>query len=248
MKSLSATYAGLGLGLALGITSLLILGCKEEPLAQPPQSPPLPAGKTVNVVLPSGKGYTPFQGEGTDAVIVVAKCRSVEEYAKNVRGGWEDHWYLVEWDVLKVERGQWPATGITFVFDDPWPTRESGIMLDKGPFPYVVGRVFAFSLNTAVKSSAVMGMEERSRILPHGAIKFLVFDDRTPEGKAEMDAILRAVQAFETQKGIPTKGGYRISDEMSAGYAVEHWTGFGKGSQAWAFLVEKKTYRVQPVP
>jgi len=246
MKSLSATYTGLGLGFALGIAALLISGCKEGLMTQPSQ-PQLPADKRVNVVLLSGGGYATSQGEGAD-VVVVAKCRRVEEYAKTVRGDWVYHWYLVEWDVLKVERGRWPATGIAFVFADAWPTPESGIRLKRAEFPYVTGRVFAFSLNTAVKPPVVVSKEERSRIPPHGVLQRPGFDVSTPDGKAEYDAIMNAVRTFEIQKEIYTDGGCRISDDTPAGYVVEHWTDFGKGSQVRAYLVEKKTYRVRPAP
>jgi hypothetical protein len=178
----------------------------------------------------------------------VAKCRSVEEYAKNLRGNWEDHWYLVEWDVLEVERGQWPATGVAFVFYDPWPTPGSGIEFKRGPFPFVAGRVFAFSLKTTEAPPLIVGMEERSRLSPHGARMLPKLDFRTAESKAEYEAVMNAVRDYEAGQGIPAVGVSQMREETPSAYVVEHWTGFGKSPKAWAFRVAKSTYQVELLP
>jgi len=222
-------------------------GCEEPPAGPPPAPPPLPAGKTVNAVFPPGKSYMPFQSESGDAV-VVAKCRSVEEYAKNLRGNWEDHWYLVEWDVMIVEQGQWPTKVVAFVFDAPWPTPGSGIMLKMAPFPYVTGRVFAFSLKTTEAPPLIVAMEERSRLLPHGARVLPKLDFRTAESKAEYEAVMNAVRDYEAGQGIPAVGVSQMREETPSAYVVEHWTGFGKSPKAWAFRVAKSTYQVELLP
>ena len=233
---------------AMAVLTVLVYGCTRQGDAGPPPAPPpLPAGKTVNAVLSPDECYLPIQRERGGAV-VVAKCRSAEEYAKNLRGNWEDHWYLVEWDVLEVERGQWPATRVAFVFDDPWPTPESGIEFKRGPFLFPAGRVFAFSLKTTEAPSLIVGMEERSRLSPHGARMLPKLDIRIAESKAEYEAVMKAARDYEAGQGIPAVGVSQLREETPSAYVVEHWTGFGKSQKTWAFRVAKSTYQVELLP
>jgi len=127
--------------------------------------PPLPP-EPVNARLPDHAAiYVDRPGAGD--VVVVGRCTSSTEYAVTSQGDWNHHWYLVRVELLVVEKGRWDdSRGLTFIAVDGWPKPESGIVLDKAPWPYRTGRVYAFTLSTASKPPLVAGQEHRSLVDP----------------------------------------------------------------------------------
>ena len=96
---------------------------------------------------------------GPDAVgdtRVVARCCGCENFWQKTRGNWEYTWMVVRFDVEAVERGTWPDATLSFICWDSWPTPESGIMVDKLPWPYCKDARFAFDLDTSQKPPLVV--------------------------------------------------------------------------------------------
>ena len=146
------TRASAGIGASVGsilLWGLLVSGCGVP-------RPPLP----VNAVLPDDAAVYDDQPLDGDTV-VVARCRECAEFAKRVKGDWEDHWLLVTADVLKVERGSWGEPVLRFVVIESWPTPESGIRLKKAAWPYRAGAVFAFALDTTVRPARIVGQQRQ---------------------------------------------------------------------------------------
>lgn len=130
---------------ALALLTAALLGVAAagcDPL-KPPDPP-----KPVNAALVPEAAYTHDLAKGD--TVLVARCRGADEYAQTTpKKDWVDHWYQVTMDVLAVERGTWTEKEVKFVYLDSWPTPESGIMVDKPPFPFGPGYVFALALKTS---------------------------------------------------------------------------------------------------
>jgi len=230
---------------AMAVLTVLVCGCTRQGDAGPPPAPPKPVNTTIGCETAYGYGENDMSGGDT---VVIARCRGADEYAKTLRDkNWEDHWYLVTYDVLAVERGTWAEKELRFVFLDSWPTRESGIMLDKGPFPFAPGCVSAFSLKTVGGPGRIVAMERRSLLAPYGSLTAARLTT-TPEGNAEYGRIINAVQAFQEKEKIPVEGVKTVDEDRPEAYVVLHRTGWGTDAKVWVYLVEKKTYAVSLAP
>jgi len=229
--------------MAVSVLAVLIFGC--ESVDGPPPAPPKPVNATIEEKTAYGYGEN---DTSTGDTVLVARCRGADEYAKTLRDkNWEDHWYLVTYDVLAVERGTWADQELKFVFMDSWPTRESGIMLDKAPFPFAPGCVSVFSLKTGGEPARIVAVERRSLLAPYGGLTAALLT-RTAEGNAEYGRIMKAVAAFGDQEKIPAEGVKTVDEERPEAYVVLHRTGWGTDAKFWVYLVEKKTYAVSLVP
>ena len=113
------------------------------------------------------------QGELRGDTVVVARVESDRSYAERPDRdpNWVQHWHCITCRVLTVERGQWPATQLRFICVDFWPTAESGILLDKLPWPYRLGYVYAFSLDTRVEPARIIAQRRRSLPPPRANAK-----------------------------------------------------------------------------
>jgi hypothetical protein len=147
MNRLSTKY--LLLGMILG-SSLLLAGC-GNPI--PPERP--------NVRLADDSAYLP-QAKGPGDVVLVAQITASKEYGQQRMhwGNWITHWYLVKAKVLSVRQGQWTGGDLVFTAADAWPTSQSGIMVDKAPWPYKIGAIFAISLDTSEHPPVITDQEE----------------------------------------------------------------------------------------
>ena len=77
--------------------------------------------------------------DGRADIEFLAYVRDMNEYATVRQGNklWEKHWYFIKCEIIKKTVGQWIGKELTFVCYDTWPTPESGILVDKPPFPYM---------------------------------------------------------------------------------------------------------------
>jgi hypothetical protein len=139
---------GMGHFLRIGLLMIAcgLFGCDIEP-ALPPGAP------SVNAWLAENGGTLV-----ADAV-VRARCRRGDVFGERRRGDWITTWYLVECDVTAVERGSWTAGRLVFVAQDAWPTVESGIMVDKAPWPYRPGAELRFGLNSSSGRALIVQVE-----------------------------------------------------------------------------------------
>jgi len=233
--------------IAMTVAAFLVSGC--EPGSGQPPKPPKPVNATieVNTVWPSYMAGDMASGD----TVVIARCRGADHYAKTPRRkNWENHWYVVTYDVLAVERGTWTDKELKFVIMDFWPTPESEIrlrMLRRMPSPFGPGLVSAFLLKTVGEPARIVAMERRSLITPYGRLTAAILTT-TPEGNAEYSRILKAVEAFEEKENIPTQGVKAVDEDRPEAYVVLHRTGWGTDTKFWVYVVEKKTYAVSRVP
>jgi hypothetical protein len=107
--------------------------------------------------------------------------------------------------------------------------------------------VFAFSLKTADKPASIVGQERRSFLAPYGRLTPPTIQYGGPN-KAEYDRVMKAVQDFQAQQKLPTQGGIQPVEETPDVYIIESTLGDGPEQKAWAFKVEKKTYKVELLP
>lgn len=144
-----------------------IFGCDGGP-------PPLPAEPdpdhptNLNAELPEYQaiytGASDIASLPHHDTLVVARFRSRTEYATTRKNmNYNYHWYLITYDVAKVEKGNWLFKTIRFIVKYSSPTPESGIRLKVAPFPYSkrVGAVLAFALDTSTKPAKIVGQQRR---------------------------------------------------------------------------------------
>jgi hypothetical protein len=147
---------------ALAIIIFFIGGC------YPPQPP-----ASVNARLPKDAlNYFHFwEPWSKEDVCLLACCREIiKDYAITVRGNWERHWCVINWEIIEVTRGKWPDDHLTFIYCYTWPTPESGIVIKSGEFPYSEGNVFRFWLDTKMKPALIVKEEECSSTPPYKRI------------------------------------------------------------------------------
>jgi hypothetical protein len=138
---------------------LALPGCHSGGVPRPPG--PLPA---VNAALPNDVPVyvdCPANNDPNADTRVVARCRGSANFWKTTRGDWEYTWAVVGCDVLTVERGTWPDATLSFLAWDSWPTLESGILVNKQPWPYFKDVVLAFDLDTTPHPAHVLGQVVR---------------------------------------------------------------------------------------
>ncbi|MBP7274825.1 MAG: hypothetical protein KBA51_01320 [Kiritimatiellae bacterium] len=211
-----------------------------------PSALPAPAAhdKVCNAVW-SG----PDQADPGDAV-VIARCRGADEYAKTSAGkDWNHHWYLVEMDVLAVERGTWTEKEVRFAYPDAWPTPESGIMIDKAVFPFAKGYILALTLKTGATPATVVAYERRSYVAPHGPLKYIQLKPGKVEPESEYGRIMRAVADFETAHNVAARKAVTDTPEDAGdAWIVHRRDGWGVNSGSWLYRVNKTTFAVQAMP
>jgi len=222
---------------ALLITA--VIGCGTHRLELPP-SPPTPP-KTCNAIWSKSD-----QVEHGDTV-VIARCRGADEYAiTSARKHWNHHWHLVPMDVLAIERGTWIEREVNFVYPDAWPTPESGIILDKGVFPFAKGYVFALTLNTSKTPATVVAFERRSYVVPYGPLKYIQLK---PALESPYGRVIRAVTDFETAHKLPVlKAVADTPEDAGDAWIVHRRDGWGTNAGSWLYEVNKKTFTVKALP
>ncbi len=219
--------------MVLVLVSLGAVGC----------GPPVPPQR-VNAVLPKNRrlpGESQDDCDSADAV-VLAQCTQRQEYATTVRGNWERHWYVTRWQVVRVERGQWPHASIAFISYYSWPTPESGILLTASYPAYYKGALMAFCIDTSQHRPTIVAQEERSRIPPHGKPR------RPPRVFYDLDKnsiyndVMAAARRFigkDRGRIMPR----RVVEEYDDFYVVD----IGNALESAVVTVDKGSYRVQPV-
>ena len=175
-------------------------------------------------------------------VEMVARCRSVTEYAKTIRGDWEKHWYQVVFEVVEVTAGRWDDPNVVFVWYDLWPTAESGILLKKPMFPYRTGWVFALWLDTSKKPALIVGHERRSVIPPHAEIRQPALDFEERETRELLNHLTDAAKAFIERRGKKLRG-LQVAEEHDDFLVVEIRSAF----DSLAVIVEKGTWKIRSV-
>jgi len=201
--------------------------------------PPRPP-KAQNARLPEDSAFFTEQDATEADVCVLARCEKIQEYAKTVKGNWEDHWYFAEWDVMEVMQGQWESPTLTLIFTDRWPTPESGIKLKKAPLPYWEGRIFAFWLDSSAKVPLIVRQQQRSRVPPHGLLQRPTLDYRKPEDMSLYERVVNAAAEAVRSEG-ETKGGFQLVEEYEDLFVVEHCS----FPRSLAVTVDKGTYEVR---
>lgn len=237
----------------LFMLTLFLLGCDEAaPLGPGPwegDPPDLPAGAPEpNCVAPGHR--IPYRAPvEEDEVVVIARCTEIRQYAKTRKGQWEYWWYVVAFDVMRVERGVWPHRSVVFCCYDTWPTPGSGIEVKKAQFPFVVaeGRVMALALQAQAEPPLVVGQEWRSRVPPHGRPRPLSFSLQSEEGKRLYDRLWAAVRTFAEQNGWPQVTGASHFEETADAYVLEVLFR-ADGAPRRAVAVDKETFTVREVP
>ncbi len=194
----------------------------------------------VNCVLP--EGGSPFMYSRPGDTTVVGYFRRAMQYAKIRRGNYDNFWYRVAYDVLKVERGRWKDKDLRFVCVDRSPTPESGIMLKKGRFPFRMGTVHAFSLNTSASPAGVVGLQERSRLPPHGPIV------RQSINMTTFRKVSDSAMALLKRRGITKPGGGSVVEETADSYIFEYGIAHVAGSEIWHVVVRKDTLSAEFMP
>lgn len=202
-----------------------------------PPRPPQP----VNARLPSHSTPLSTQPAVAEAdTCILVQCKQIKEYAETIKADWITHWYLTEWEVIKVIQGKWENPNLIFILTDKWPTPESGIMLGKMPLQYREDSVFQFWLDTSKKVPVIVAQEERSRIPPHGPIERPSFNLKDPESKKEYERVTDAAARFIMDKQGKV-GGLRIAEEVENFFIVENLS----SPHALAVMVDKDTYEVR---
>lgn len=182
--------------------------------------------------------------------IVIARCRGADEYAKtSASKDWNYHWHLVSMDVLAVERGTWIEKEVIFAYPDAWPTRESGIMIDKGVFPFAKGYIIALSVKTRAKPATVVAFERRSYVTPHGPPRYIPLKPGNVAPESEYGRILKAVVDFEAAHNVPAQKAVNDTPEDAGDSWILHRrNGWGANAGSWLYRVDKRTYAVQAIP
>lgn len=142
---------------------VLISGCSGGP---PPA--PVTPDQPINAALPD---HLAIYGGTLDNArlpnhdtLVVARFRLSTKYATTRKStNWNYHWLLITYDVVKVEKGNWPFKTVRFIVQYTWPTPESGIKLKCAHFPYGkrVGAVLAFALDTSTSPAKIVAQQKR---------------------------------------------------------------------------------------
>jgi hypothetical protein len=213
-----------------------VVGCDQNRIGGP-STPAAPTPPTPCNAIWS----MPGRMESGDAV-VIARSRGADIYATNSAGkDWICNWYVVALDVVAVERGTWNEKDVTFVYPDEWPTRESGIMIDKDIFPFAKDFIFALTLKTNALPATVVALERRSYVAPYGPLKL-------PSREADYGRILKAVKDFEISSHVATpKSAASALEDIGDAWVVHSW-GWGRGAGSWLYRVDKTTFTVQAMP
>ncbi len=234
----------------------LLLGCDEPALPDPRlwqgDPPDLPSGApTVNCVAPHHRLSYPSSFGEAEAV-VVARCKEIRQYATVQRGQWDFLWYVVAFDVIRVERGEWSDMRVAFCYYGTRPTPESGIhiLYKTAPCPCVRGRVLALALEPRGVPPRVAGQEWRSRLPPHGEPQRLFSFEmmQSEEGKRLYERLDTAVRDFAEHEGWPEVGAGSHFEETDDAYVLEVILQTDGEINRRAVAVDKETFAVREVP
>ncbi len=225
----------------VGLLAALASGCKEAPA---------PPGK-VNADVSSQPMFVSRaidRGDTEGDTVILARCRSADEYAQTTEGKWELHWHLVKWNVLAVERGTWSDKEVSFVAAEGRPVPGSGLTLRSAEFPYVSGRVYALQMKATPTLPQVTLLQYRSRLEPYGPLTRPTIAYQTPEGDALAGRVLNAAIEAMIEDGIDDGRASTICEETPECYIVECWVCSGDDREAVAYWVDKKTMVGERMP
>lgn len=138
------------------LTVAVVVACACSGCRSGPPGPKPSVNATVDSHLAIYYDVIPERGS---EVVVVARCRSCEEFNKTRHGSWNHHWFVVGFDVIDVEQGTWSESTVSFICFDAWPTPESGIMLGKAAWPYRPGVKMRLWLDTKRSPARVVGQQ-----------------------------------------------------------------------------------------
>ncbi len=207
----------------------------EEPLVTP--QPP----EQVNCAVPEGM-VAPLQPARGGDTVVVASFRQASKYSTTRRGDWDYSWFLVVYEVIRIERGSWIEDELVFATFDRHPTPGSNIMIRRGPWPFRKGTVYAFALDSTQACARIVGTEERSRIAPHGPLI------RPNLAEVTLLKVVGAARQFLKKQEQFGGGGACILEEAGGGYVVEIRAESGSGVGTWLLVVDKETLAVEFLP
>lgn len=223
----------------LAVTATLVLaasvvaGCATS---APPQR--------VSAILPKD---TAIYGESPDVcgkadALVVAQCRKIEEYSSTVQGNWVQHWYLTEWRVIRVERGEWPAETVSFVFRESSVSPQSSIVLRRPTPVYYKGAVLGFCIDTSKSKPVIVAQQARSRLPSYGSLRRPHYDAGDPNSVQVIQHVTEAARQFLQ---APFGGvSLAVTEEYDAFFVVEVRT----AEDSVALIVRKGNYRVGRIP
>lgn len=187
------------------IAVLSVVGC------YPPQPPvKVNARLSKDAVIYSYQWEPGLKGD----VCLLVRCKEATEYAKTVKGNWEYHWMVIDWEIIEIKRGNWPDDYLRFRYYYSWPTPESSILLGVEIFPYRKGEVFRFCLDTSKKPALIVLQEQRSSEPPYKRIG-------KPSWKV-YDAVIASVKGFlGRERGPCISRIIRIVEEKDDAFVVE---------------------------
>ena len=221
---------------ALGALSGCIRKVEEgRPLVAPPPR------RRVNAVMPEN-WRSQFDRPAAGDTTVLARCHRARRYAVTRQGDRDFWWYVIEFLVLRVERGKWSEERLSFVCSDVWAVRGSGFYIRKAPYTYLRGRLFAFRLDTTKQPARIVGQERRSYLPPHGRAIPWKLDVDKPAGRKTFDRVKSAVREFEKRKILNRS---EFPEETGRFYIVERGELFTPGGKLKVLLIDKKTYEVK---
>ncbi len=184
---------------------------------------------------------------------LLARIEEVRQYATEVNGDWENHWYFIRCSILQNTLGKYKDKELVFICYDAWPTPESGIKLKKVPFPYLTGRIFHFWLQ--VKSNLplpqIVGQEQRSPIAPYEKLNRPKWNLDDPAQKEAFDKIDRAAMLFFVKNSEHIRGdSSHISQihQTNDYYIVESTTWRNHVGEVQFVLIDKKTFQATSPP
>ena len=187
----------------------------------------------------------PIYGTRTDScvdanVVLVARCKQVEEYTTTTRGKAASRWFFTTWNVLRVEQGLWPPKTLSFVFHEVRPHREATALVDTTPMLYYPGAILAFCVETRKAIPIIVGQQSRSQVPPYGIIHRPIYDWQNPDNNVRFTAAADAAKQF-VEKERHLVGTATVTEEYDTFYVVEVHTSEG----ALSVVVAKDSLNVR---
>ncbi len=226
-KLLAAMTAGV-------LAAFIVAGC-ATPVSSQKASALLPKNAAIS-------GENPDRCLSAET-LVVAQCTRVEEYDSTVKGDWVQHWYVTEWRAIRIERGEWPAETLSFVFHDRSPASGSGIVLREAPPAYYRGAVMGFCIKASGSKPVIVAQQARSRVPSYGTLRRPKYDARDPESTQVFQSVIEAARRF-VQRAVGGGGALAVTEEYDRFFVVEVRT----ADDSVALRVEKGSYRVTRIP
>jgi hypothetical protein len=217
------------------LIALLLAGCAIHP----------PFPKEVNAVaegIPHSKslwdpGSQVQRKANPDIIGLLVYTDSVSEFARTRSGKWITYWYLCKFKIMTPVAGDLDENEIAFVCKDAWPTPESGLMIDKVPFPYFKGKIFLFAIKNKNKPYQVLYQEKRSFLAPHGPMNYSGWRSINHE------QIFNAIHLYNKSRKAKPSGG-RIVEATD-----QYWiAAVGPYAAPELLMVDRKNMTVKPLP